>query len=115
MRIFVQNSSKVKTTISVYAAFFFISVLSFSCHKDSDVLSGTFSKVEEYMDICPDTALYILNSIPNPEDLRGKAGADYALLMTQAMDKNYMKFSSDSLIARALNYYTVDKLSLIHI
>lgn len=109
MRIFVQNSSKVKTTISVYAAFFFISVLSISCHKDSDVLGGTFSKVEEYMDICPDTALYILNSIPNPEDLRGKAGADYALLMTQAMDKNYMKFSSDSLIARALNYYTVDK------
>lgn len=109
MRIFVQNSSKVKTTISVYAAFFFISVLSISCHKDSDVLGGTFSKVEEYMDICPDTALYILNSIPNPEDLRGKAGADYALLVTQAMDKNYMKFSSDSLIARALNYYTVDK------
>lgn len=109
MRIFVQNSSKVKTTISVYAAFFFISVLSISCHKDSDVLGGTFSKVEEYMDICPDTALYILNSIPNPEDLRGKAGADYALLMTQAMDKNYMKFSSDSLIALALNYYSVDK------
>lgn len=109
MRIFVQNSSKVKTTISVYAAFFFISVLSISCHKDSDVLGGTFSKVEEYMDICPDTALYILNSIPDPENLRGKAGADYALLMTQAMDKNYMKFSSDSLIARALNYYTVDK------
>lgn len=109
MRIFVQNSSKMKTTISVYAAFFFISVLSISCHKDSDVLGGTFSKVEEYMDICPDTALYILNSIPNPEELRGKAGADYALLMTQAMDKNYMKFSSDSLIALALNYYSVDK------
>ena len=109
MRIFVQNSSKMKTTISVYAAFFFISVLSISCHKDSDVLGGTFSKVEKYMDICPDTALYILNSIPNPEDLRGKAGADYALLMTQAMDKNYMKFSSDSLIALALNYYSVDK------
>lgn len=109
MRIFVQNSSKVKTTISVYAAFFFISVLSISCHKDSDVLSGTFSKVEEYMDICPDTALYILNSIPNPENLHGRAGADYALLMTQAMDKNYMKFSSDSLIALALDYYTLDK------
>lgn len=109
MRIFVQNSSKMKTTISVYAAFFFISVLSISCHKDSDVLGRTFSKVEEYMDICPDTALYILNSIPNPGELRGKAGADYALLMTQAMDKNYMKFSSDSLIALALNYYSVDK------
>ena len=99
----------MKTTTSVFAAFFFISILLISCHKDSDVLNRTFSKVEEYMDICPDTALYILNSIPNPENLRGKAGADYALLMTEAMDKNYMKFSSDSLMVLALEYYMPDK------
>lgn len=61
------------------------------------------------MELCPDTALYLLNSIPHPEKLHGKSGADYALLMTQAMDKNYMKFSSDSLIASALNYYMLDK------
>lgn len=34
--------------------------------------------------------------------------ADYALLLTQAMDQNYVKFTSDSLIALALNYYTVE-------
>ena len=30
-------------------------------------------------------------------------------LLTQAMDQNYVKFTSDSLIALALNYYTVER------
>ena len=54
----------------------------------------TFSKVEKCMDLCPDSALNILKGIPDPEKLRGESQATYALLMTQAMDKNYMKFSS---------------------
>lgn len=64
----------MKTTTSVFAAFFFISILLISCHKDSDVLNRTFSKVEEYMDICPDTALYILNSIPNRKTCVARQG-----------------------------------------
>ena len=67
------------------------------------------------MDLCPDSALNLLKGIPEPEKLWGESQATYALLMTQAMDKNYMKFSSDSLIALALNYYTVDQRSpLMH-
>ena len=59
------------------------------------------------MDLCPDSALNILKGIPDPEKLRGESQATYALLMTQTMDKNYMKFSSDSLITIALNYYAI--------
>ncbi|WP_294476767.1 lipopolysaccharide assembly protein LapB [uncultured Bacteroides sp.] len=99
----------MKTTIPVYAAFFLISVLSISCNGDSETLSTTFSKIENCIETYPDTALYLLNSICYPEKLHGKSQADYALLMTQAMDKNYMKFRSDSLIALALNYYTLVK------
>lgn len=99
----------MKTTIPVYAAFFLFSVLSISCNGDSNVLNTTFSKIENCIETYPDTALYLLNSIHHPEKLHGKSMADYALLMTQAMDKNYMKFKSDSLIALALNYYTLDK------
>lgn len=47
------------------------------------------------MDLCPDSALNLLKGIPEPEKLWGESQATYALLMTQAMDKNYMKFSSD--------------------
>ena len=53
----------------------------------------------------PDSALNLLKRIPNPESLHGKAQADYSLLMTQAMDKNYIKPESDSLISIAVGCY----------
>ena len=98
----------MKTSFSIRIAFFFIlSFLAVSCHRDTDALNMTFSKVEKCMDLCPDSALNLLKGIHDPEKLWGESQATYALLMTQAMDKNYMKFSSDSLIALALNYYTI--------
>ena len=102
----------MKTSFSIRIAFFFIlSFLAVSCHRDTDALNMTFSKVEKCMDLCPDSALNLLKGIPEPEKLWGESQATYALLMTQAMDKNYMKFSSDSLIALALNYYTKTQTS----
>lgn len=97
----------MKTYYSVCRTFFLlIPFLAISCHKDADALNTTFSKVEKLMEVCPDSAMSLLRTIPEPEKLWGEAQAKYALLMTQAMDKNYMKFSSDSLISLALNYYT---------
>ena len=95
------------TTVSVYAAFFFILVLSVSCRRDSEASDVAFQKIEICMESLPDTALYLLKSVPHPEKLRGKSQADYALLLTQAMDQKYVMFTPDSLIALALNYYTV--------
>ena len=104
----------MKTSFSIRIAFFFIlSFLAVSCHRDTDALNMTFSKVEKCMDLCPDSALNLLKGIHDPEKLWGESQATYALLMTQAMDKNYMKFSSDSLIALALNYYTITQTSPI--
>lgn len=100
----------MKTTTAVYTILFFlIFLLVASCQKDSEVLNSTLSKVEKCMDVYPDSALNLLKTIPHPENLHGKSQADYALLMTQAMDKNYIEISSDSLIMVALNYYTVDQ------
>ena len=54
----------------------------------------------------PDSALSILRTI-NPTDLKSrKTEAQYALLMSVALDKNYIDISSDSLILRAVNYYS---------
>lgn len=104
----------MKTSFSIRIAFFFIlSFLAVSCHRDTDALNMTFSKVEKCMNLCPDSALNLLKGIHDPEKLWGESQATYALLMTQAMDKNYMKFSSDSLIALALNYYTITQTSPI--
>lgn len=65
-----------------------------------------FSKVEGYIELYPDSALWLLNQIPHPEKLHGKQRADYALLLTQAQDKNYLdSLQSDSLIKLAVDYY----------
>ena len=110
----LKTQDKMKTSFSIRIAFFFIlSFLAVSCHRDTDALNMTFSKVEKCMDLCPDSALNLLKGIHDPEKLWGESQATYALLMTQAMDKNYMKFSSDSLIALALNYYTITQTSPI--
>ena len=39
----------MKTTVSVFAAFFFISVLSVSCQGDPGGFNTTFSEIEKWM------------------------------------------------------------------
>ena len=57
------------------------------------------------METCPDSALLLLNQIPQSEKLQGKECADYALLLTQARDKNCLdSLQSDSLIKLAVDY-----------
>jgi len=56
-------------------------------------LMSSLSQAEKIMESRPDSAMAILQHIPTPETLHGKAQADYSLLMTQAMDKNYIKKS----------------------
>ncbi|WP_303207046.1 hypothetical protein [Bacteroides oleiciplenus] len=82
----------------------FIYGLFFSCTQE--IASDIFDRVERYMEICPDSALLLLNRIQHPEKLSGKQRADYALLLTQARDKNYLdSLQSDSLIELAVDFY----------
>ncbi|MCC8117966.1 MAG: hypothetical protein LIP09_04340 [Bacteroidales bacterium] len=53
----------------------------------------------------PDSALAILNAIDPAALASPEENARYALLLTQAMSKNYYPISNDSLINIALNYY----------
>ena len=49
------------------------------------------------MEAYPDSALYLLQQIPHPDKLHGRQQADYAFLLTQARDKNYLdSLQSDS-------------------
>ena len=75
-----------------------------SCNHGS-VTTSILSEAEKVMTEYPDSALKLLQSIPNPEGLTGKAQADYALLYSQALDKNYIDTANDSLIQVAVNYY----------
>ena len=65
----------------------------------------TLSQVESYMDERPDSALAVLEHI-NISELKGKEErARYALLYTQAKDKNYIDETDLSLICEAQKYY----------
>lgn len=53
----------------------------------------------------PDSALFVLDQI-NPDNLKTKRqSAKYALLLSMALDKNYIDVTDDSLISIAYNYY----------
>ena len=75
-----------------------------SCQHRTPITS-VFAEAESLMYTHPDSALKLLQAIPNPEQLTGKAQADYALLLTQAKSRNQNWATSDSLIRIAVDYY----------
>lgn len=106
MRIFAENQYSMNIRfISVTFLITLLSLLAISCQKTPDSIVLALSQIENCMESNPDSALTLLKQIPHPENLSGKAQADYALLMTQAMDKNYIIPTSDSLISFAVGYY----------
>lgn len=59
----------------------------------------------------PDSALHFLQSIPTEELTSLEDRAYYALLMTQARDKNFILQTNDSLIYTAVQYYDSMKIT----
>ena len=70
--------------------------------------SETFKLLEDvdsYIEARPDSALAVLEGIDKSELTSKELEAKYALLLSQALDKNYIDLQSDSIIAPAVNYY----------
>lgn len=81
-----------------------------ACSTSEDKVDILLNSADGCMEVHPDSALQLLQKIPRPEKLRGRQRADYALLMTQARDKNYLdSLQSDSLIEIAVEYYKEGK------
>ena len=62
-------------------------------------------QAEAVMNEYPDSALNLLKGIEQPELQTREHHARYALLYSQALDKNYIDLTSDSLINIAVDYY----------
>ena len=62
-------------------------------------------QAEAVMNEHPDSALNLLKGIAQPELQTQAHHARYALLYSQALDKNYIDLTSDSLINIAVDYY----------
>lgn len=80
-------------------------VLSFTGCLDREGTASILKEAEALMYTRPDSALQMLETISQPEQLTGQEQADYALLLTQAHSRNRITATSDSLIRIATDYY----------
>ena len=84
--------------LTLVAALLFV-----ACRTDNTSIQ-LLDQAETLMNAAPDTALALLDSIDSHR--LGRAGnARYALLRSQALDKNFIDITNDSLISIAVDYY----------
>lgn len=81
---------------------FFITFCIWGCSKDTCMV---LQKADQFMETYPDSALCLLKTI-DTRQLTSKENAWYALLYTQALDKNHKVIPNDSLIRIAVDYYS---------
>ena len=63
-------------------------------------------RAEVLMQQYPDSALHLLESVDNTKSLSERGRARYAVLLSQAYDKNYIDVTNDSLISIATDYFS---------
>lgn len=76
----------------------------FSCSENSE-LEKQFASAESLMNNHPDSALAVLRNINRSSLSSDKMKAKYALLMSQALDKNYIDTTSLDILQPAIDYY----------
>jgi len=81
----------------------FVSIIFSSC--ENVAINEQMDKAECLMNEKPDSALIILKNIDKTIELSESQNARYALLYSQALDKNYIDETNDSLINIAVEYY----------
>lgn len=85
----------------------FLIVLCIACHNSNIV--PQLQLADSLMLSKPDSALNLLKNISIQEMPNKSAKAMYALLLTQALDKNYIHHQNDSMISIAIDYYKNNK------
>ena len=94
-----------------YTVFLFLlslCCLFISCTDNIDLILS-LNNAEAVMQERPDSALKILQTIETANIPYGELLARFALLFTQALDKNYLPIPNDSLIHIAVDYYSKEK------
>ena len=102
------------TTMKTRTAIFWLALLlGFCACSDKKGLTDTLHRAEALMNEYPDSALQLLRALPVADMQQTGNRARYALLYSQALDKNYIDETNDSLINIAVDYYrhTDDVLS----
>ena len=90
---------RVSLRLSAISLFFFL-----SCQSENKIM---LNRAASLIHNSPDSALFLLSSITVDKINHNKERAQYALLMSAAMDKNYIDVASDSLTRIAVDYYSL--------
>ena len=94
------------TTMKARTAIFWLALLlGFCACSDKKGLTDTLHRAEALMNEYPDSALQLLRALPVADMHQAGNRARYALLYSQALDKNYIDETNDSLINIAVDYY----------
>ena len=94
------------TTMKARTAILWLALLlSFCSCTDKQGLADTLHRAEALMNEYPDSALQLLRALPVADMQQTSNRARYALLYSQALDKNYIDETNDSLINIAVDYY----------
>lgn len=76
-----------------------------SCNHSNKIVSEQLDKAESLMETYPDSALFILESIDTLSIKKASERARRALLLSMALDKNYIDTTDFSILQPALDYY----------
>lgn len=98
---FVQTKRSMKVLYTALLAL----LLFPSCRRQSGDIDSFLHNAESLMNEHPEDALSIIWHIDRRKIYSSASEARYALLYSQALDKNYVDVTSDSLTAVAVNYY----------
>lgn len=88
-----------------YAILWVLLLISFYGCSDKKTITDTLHRAEALMNEYPDSAYTLLQTLPVDELQQTGNRARYALLYSQALDKNYIDETNDSLINIAVDYY----------
>ncbi len=80
-----------------------------SCNRQTDRVDSILERAANIVEQYPDSALLLLDSIPNPYELNKSQFAHYMLRSVQAKDKAYKDITSETLIFEIRDYYKKEK------
>lgn len=99
------HTSQEKMKTGNLKLLFYLFLLSLAaCHPSGSKMKE-LKMANSMMEEHPDTALYILQRIPEPTKMHNEEYATYCLLRTQAEDMNGVTHTSDKMISVALEYF----------
>ena len=95
-----QRKTHMKNILSILTQ-----LLAFTACSDKKAVTDVLNRAEAVMDEHPDSSLTLLRTLTFDDFRKEKNRARYALLHSQALDRNYIDTTRDSLVSVAVEYY----------